>query len=230
MAKFKEKSEAIELRKNGESIKDIAKKLGVSPGSVSVWCKDVRLTTSQIKELERRSIDPNYGRRLGNSIKQRAKKERKITTLLKEGIDEIGNLTKRELFLVGVALYWAEGFKKDTQVGFANSNPGMINLYIKWLNECCGVKNEDLIMRVALNISHKNRIDDIQKYWSESTKIPLMNFRKPFFQKFKWKKTYENPDEYFGVLRVKVRRSTDFLRRILGWIEGLRLHGTNMVK
>ena len=225
MAKSKEKFEAIELRKTGESIKVIAKRLGVSPGSVSVWCNDVKLSRIQIKELERRSTDPNYGRRLINSTKQRAEKERKIAMFLKEGIGEIGNLSKRDLFLVGVALYWAEGFKKDTQVGFANSNLGMINLYLRWLYESCGVKKEDLIMRVTLNISHKKRINEVQNYWSESTNIPLQNFRKPFFQKFKWKKEYQNQNEYFGVLRIKVRRSTDFLRKVLGWIEGLKLRG-----
>lgn len=223
MAKSKQKFEAIKLRKTGESIKVIARKLDVSPGSVSVWCRNVKLSKDQIIELEKRARDPNYGKRLLNSTKQRAEKERKIKKLLEEGIREVENLSKRELFLVGIALYWAEGFKKDTQVGFANSNSGMINVYLKWLYACCGIRVQDLIPRVTLNISHKHRIDEVQKYWSESTRIPLESFRKPFFQKFMWKKIYENPNDYYGVLRIKVRRSTDFLRKIHGWIEGLRL-------
>ncbi len=223
VAKFKQKFEAIQLRKSGESIKVIAKKIGVSVGSVSLWCRDVQLSSAQLKELERRYRDPNYGKRLENSTKQRKIKEEKIDRLLKEGTGEIGHLSKRELFLVGVALYWAEGFKKDTQVGFANSNLGMIKLYLKWLQECCGVKLEDLIFRVTLNISHKDRTDAVQEYWSKSIGIPLAVFRKPFYQKFVWKKSYENPNEYYGVLRIKVRRSIDFLRKIHGWIEGLRL-------
>ena len=71
MAKFQQKSEAIQLRKTGESIKVIAKKLKVSVGSVSLWCRDVQLTPAQLKELERRYRDPNYGKRLENSTKQR---------------------------------------------------------------------------------------------------------------------------------------------------------------
>ena len=38
-----EKTEAIELRKNGISIKDIAKELGVSKSSVSLWVRHVVL-------------------------------------------------------------------------------------------------------------------------------------------------------------------------------------------
>lgn len=225
MAKSKERIKAVELRSNGESIISIAKKLNVSSASVSTWCKHVVLTQDQLRTLEKNAHDPNYGKRLQNSLKQRRQKEIKIKNLLNLGEKEIGELTKRELFLVGVALYWAEGFKKDTQVGFANSNPEMINLYLKWLCECCNVKNEDLITRVTVNISHKNRIKEIEKYWSNSTKIPIKNFRKPFYQQFKWKKIYENPNEYYGVLRIKVRKSLDFLRKIHGWIKGLGNQG-----
>lgn len=225
MAKSKEKLEAIELRKAGKSIKFIAKKLNVSVGSVSVWCKNVVLTEDQLRTLEKNACDPNYGLRLQNSQMQRRKKEQKISDLLNLGENEIGKLTKRELFLVGIALYWAEGFKKDTQVGFANSNPEMINLYLKWLYECCDVKKEDLIVRITVNISHKDRSKEIETYWSNATKIPMENFRKPFYQQFKWKKVYENPNEYYGVLRIKVRKSLDFLRKIHGWIKGLGNQG-----
>jgi len=225
VAKSKEKIEAIVLRENGESIKSIAKKLHVSVGSASVWCKDVLLTEKQLRILEKNAHDPNYGKRLQNSQNQKKQKELKIKNLLQLGESEIGEITKRELFLVGVALYWAEGFKKDTQVGFANSNAEMINLYLRWLYECCDVKMEDLIARITVNVSHKNRSDEIQCFWSKSTGIPLENFRKPFYQQFKWKKVYENPNEYYGVLRIKVRRSTDFLRKIHGWIKGLGNQG-----
>lgn len=224
MAKFREKIQARKLRGKGESIKSIARKLKVSPGTVSIWCRDVQLTQSQIRELERRGKDPNYGRRLEYTRRRRLEKEEKIKKLRQEGINEIGELTERELFLVGASLYWAEGFKKDSQAGFASSDPKMIVIILKWLKDC-GYSLNDLTLRVTVNISHIKRIDDIQKYWSEVTGISVGNFQKPFYQKFKWKKVYENPEDYHGVLRVRVRKSTDFLRKIHGWIEGLGLQG-----
>lgn len=223
MAKSLEKIKARKLRRNGESIKAIAKKLKVSPSTISSWCKDIKLSPTQIQQLEKRARDPHYGRRLEYALAQQKKRLKKIKTLKKQGIKEVGNLTKRELFLIGAALYWAEGFKKDSQAGFASSDPSMVNLFLKWLYECCGYKPKDLIFRVTVNISHKHRIDEIQDYWSKVTNISMSDFRKPFYQNVKWKKIYENPNEYFGVLRVKVRKSTDFLRKIHGWIEGLRL-------
>lgn len=221
MAKFREKIEARKFRKSGESIKKIAKKLYVSTSTVSLWCKDIKLSPSQIKELERRAHDPHYGRRLQYALDQQSKRIEKTKRLKKEGIEEIGKLSKRELFLVGVTLYWGEGFKKDNQAGFCSSDPKMIKIFLKWLFDCCGYTPQDLILRVTANISHQKRINEIQDYWSRITGIPSQEFRKPFYQTFKWKKIYENPNEYFGVLRVRVRKSTDFLRKIHGWIEGL---------
>lgn len=223
MAKFIQKNKAIKLRQTGLSIKKIAKKLDVSVGSVSVWVRDVVLTKEQIKQLSINATDPFYGKRLNYINKIKRQTDNKIIRLKKEGIKKIGHLSKRELFLIGVALYWSEGFKKDSQVGFANSDPKMINFFLKWLYDCFGYNTNDVFVRVTLNISHLKRIDEVQKYWSKEINIPISFFRKPFYQNVKWKKTYEHPNEYYGVLRIKVLKSKDFLRKIHGFIEGLRL-------
>jgi transposase-like protein len=224
MSKSVQKIEAIRLRKTGKSIKKIAKQIGVSVGSASSWCRSVKLSHGQKRLLEAHSRDPYYG---GKGVYLRKLKKRtdsKIKRLQKVGIKRIGILSKRELFLAGAVLYWAEGFKKDSQAGLASLDPAMIKFYIKWLKVCFGYQNKNLIFRVTANISHKHRIKEIEIYWSKLLDVPLSQFRKPFFQNVKWKKTYENPDEYYGVLRVKVRKSKDFLRTIYGFIEGLKLN------
>lgn len=223
MAKSREKLKAREIRKRGKSIKFIARKLKVSPGSVSLWCKDIKLTSEQIKILEQHTRDPYYGRRLSYSLRQQKEREKKTRMLINQGVEEVGRLSKRDLFMAGIALYWGEGFKKDSQAGLASMDPAIIRFFIKWLKDCFGYVNEDLIFRVTLNISHADRIEDVLKYWSGTLSIPEAYFQKPFYQKFIWKKVYENPNDYYGVLRVKVRKSTDFLRKLNGYIEGLRL-------
>jgi hypothetical protein len=223
MAKSLLKLKARKLRGEGESIKTIAKILRVSPGSVSVWCRDIQLTEEQIKTLEKNYHDPFYGNRLKNIQLQKQKRLDKIRSLREEGILNIGNLSDRELFLTGVALYWAEGFKKDSQAGFANTDPAMAKFFLKWITQVCRFTLKDLSLRVTVNIDHKERIEEIQNYWSSILNVPTDQFQKPFYQNVKWKKVYENPNEYYGVIRIKVRRSTDFLRKVHGWIEGLRL-------
>jgi len=226
MAKSGLKIKARELRSGGESIKVIAKTLSVSPSTVSYWCKDVKLSDGQIRELERRAHDPRYGKRLANSLKQQNIRIEKTNRLIKEGILEVGNLLKRELFLSGVALYWAEGFKKDNMVGFCNSDPGMIKFFLIWLKKCFNYKVGDFRLRVGLNESYRDKTEEIEEFWSELTGVPLTQFQKPFYQKIKWQKIYNNTENYHGVLRVRVRRSTDFLRKIHGFIEGLSRQGS----
>lgn len=220
VAKSKEKLLARKYRKQGKSIKFIASRLSVSPSTASVWCKDIELTQDQINQLEKQARDPMYGRRLLNVRKQQKARLMKIEQLRNMGIKEIGRMNKRELFLFGVALYWSEGFKKDNQVGFANSNPDMIKIFIKWLVDCCGIDPDNLTYRVTINRSHQHRVGEIHKYWIDVCMAQETQFQKPFYQNVVWKKQYENPNDYYGVLRVRVRKSTDFLRRIHGWIEG----------
>lgn len=224
MSKSVQKIEAIKLRGVGKSIKKIAKQLDVSVGSVSSWCRDIELSPDQKKILDINARNPYYAGRGIYLKKLKRRTDSKINRLQKIGVKKIGKLNKRELFLTGAVLYWAEGFKKDSQVGLGSLDLEMIKFYIKWLRVCFDYQNSDLIFRVTVNISHKHRIGEIEKYWSKKLDVPLDQFQKPFYQNVKWKRIYENPNEYYGVLRVKVRKSKDFLREIHGFIEGLKLN------
>lgn len=218
------RKKARQLRRKGLGIKTIAYRLGVSSSTVSLWCRDIKLTPKQLQELEKRAHDPYYGKRKEHILRQIQKKVDTIELLKRAGIKEIGKLTKRELFITGVALYWAEGFKKDSRLGFANSDPAMIKFFLKWLMQCCYVPKEAIRVRVGLNISHQKRIKAVEDYWSKITGISIRQFQMPYFQKFIWKKNYPKPEEYFGVLRIRANEQLPLFRKIHGWIEGLRIN------
>ncbi|MCS7263556.1 MAG: helix-turn-helix domain-containing protein [Armatimonadetes bacterium] len=55
MAKLAERQQARLLRKQGWSIKTIAKNLGVSRSSVSLWVRDIALTVEQREFIESRA-------------------------------------------------------------------------------------------------------------------------------------------------------------------------------
>ena len=222
MAKLKEKKEARKLRRQGKSIKEIAKRLGVSPASVHKWCQDIKLTSQQRKRLDQKAFNALQKGRKKVARNQRQKRLKEIRELRIKGIKEIGSLTKREFFLAGTALYWAEGFKKDSRLGFANSDPKMVRFFLNWLIKICEVPKKEIRLRVGLNISHKNRLRKVENYWSKITGVPLSQFQKAFFQKFKWKKEFKNPDNYFGVLRIRANHQRKLFRKIHGWIEGLK--------
>lgn len=221
MAKPQLRLQARLYRKDGDGIKTIAHRLKVSSSTVSIWCKDISLSESQIVELERRSRDPYYGQRLIHLKKLAKKRESTKKRLFNKCATEIGQLSKRDLFIAGIALYWAEGFKKDTQVGFSNSDPNLISLWINWLEKCLDIPRTQLRFRVGLNESYKNVAMTIERYWQEELGVKADQFQKPFFQKVVWKKIYDHPEQYHGVLRIRVRKSSELLTKIKGWISAL---------
>jgi len=222
MAKSAQRLEARRLRKKGFSINGIAKKTGFSKRTVSRWCNDIVLNSKQKRILWSRA-KVKFNKNFRKYCERKHQKTiDKIEGLKREGVKKIGKLNQGELFVAGVALYWAEGFKKDMRFGFANSDQAMIKFCLKWLKECLGIKNKEISLSVTANISYKEKIRKIEKYWERVMGIPKTQFTKPFFQKTKWLKEYENPDDYHGVLRIRVARSTDLLRKIKGYIEGLK--------
>ena len=213
--------QARQLRKMGESIKVIAKKLSVSVSSVSVWCRDIELSKEQVENLKKRMTDPFYGRKWTYIIERKKLFDEKVRQLKEQGKKEVGHLSKRDIFIAGIALYWGEGFKKDHLVGLATSDPGAARFFIRWLYKSFGIIKEKLVVRVTANISHKKRIHAIEQYWAKSLNISQEQFSKAYFQKTKWKKEYENKDEYHGVIRIKVRKSVNLLRKIFGYLDSL---------
>lgn len=222
MAKSVLRLKVRKLRRQGKSINEIAKLTGASKYSVSLWCRDIELSEKQKRELWNKSKANSSGKFRAYCERKRKETKEKIEKLKKKGVETIGSLSERELFVAGVLLYWAEGFKTGHQVGFANSDPDMIKFFINWLTKYCSVSKNRLKARVGLNISHKNRISEIENYWGKVTGLSESQFNKPSYKKTKWKKKFENPEKYYGVLQIRVLKSADLLREICGHIEGLR--------
>ena len=150
--------------------------------------------------------------------------------LLQKALSKVGNLSDRDFFIAGTALYWGEGFKNkhEHRLGFCNSDPDMINFYIKFLNSL-GVDKSSLVVRVSVNQNYENKINEIEEFWTEAIGISSCQFVKPFFQKINWKKKYDNGN-YYGVLRVHVKDSLDLLLRMRGWIQALKSDKISTVK
>jgi hypothetical protein len=224
MANITKKYQAQELRRKGWSISEIAQELAMhKSGSISKWCRNIILTPKQIERLVMKREAGSYkGRMIAVERKRKIRiKEEKF--LRNEGLKEIGVISNRDLFIAGIAIYWSEGYTylDGDQVGFTNSDPKMILLMLKWFEEICNVPKDRLSLSIRINQIHKNRIKDIENYWSELTDIPLLQFNKTVLIKSKAKKVYPNPESYFGTLRIIVRQGTQLRRRINGWIEGL---------
>lgn len=225
MANQLSRDEARTMRKQGRSINEIVKLLSVSKSTISYWCRDIALTPHQQRLLVKRQRSAGLIGRLKAAEMKRDVRIRKTQRESKRGAMDVGSLSERDIFTIGLALYWGEGNKSgNEECGLTNSDPAIIRAFIAWMQRVYKIPPTDLILRISINETHKNRIAAVERYWSKVTSIPLSQFTKTCIIKTRSKKTYENPEQHFGTLRVKVRRGTDLHRRVMGSIQALRSH------
>lgn len=215
--KYIEKQKALKLRKKGESIKDIAKILGVAKSSVSVWVRDIKLTKKQLSTLSSKGILKNViekrrARRLSN---EQIKRE-EIMSLA--GLD-IAKISKHELRLIGLCLYWGEGSKTNHGVAsVSNSDPMVIKVMMKFFREICLVE-ESKFRGYIHTYSHLNAKVS-EKYWSQVSGIPQCNFYKTYIKRSVSSKGKKDKLPY-GTFDIYVCDTKLFLQ-IMGQIEKIK--------
>ena len=138
---------------------------------------------------------------------------------------QIQHLAESELFVAGLAAYWAEGAKAKPwraggeSVTFINSDPDMIRLFVAWL-ELLGVSRDRLVCR--LSIHETADIQGATEYWSQLVGISASEFRKASLKRHNPATVRHNTGQtYRGCLVIYVRRSTDLYRSIAGWWAGV---------
>jgi hypothetical protein len=87
----------------------------------------------------------------------------------------------------------------------------MIRLFLLWLDKCCKIGSDRIKFRLGINEQYKDRLESITNFWIGSLGVTREKFQKPYIQKVIWKKKYEHPENYHGVLRIRVAKSTDLL-------------------
>ena len=178
MARLKDREKALILRKQEMSYSQIKKILKVSKSTLSIWLRNYPLSKQRIRELR----DQNEQRIERFRQTMREKKEKRLKETYKIQKKLILPLNKRELFLAGLFLYWGEGSKyKLDRISISNTDPSIINFFIRWVNEGLGISKKK--MRILLHLYSNMDIDKEMKWWSKILEIPLRQFTHPYIKK-----------------------------------------------
>lgn len=226
LAKIEEKAKAIELRKQGLSYKEILEKVPVAKSSLSLWLKAVGLSKKQKQGLTEKKL-AGMKRGWNTRHENRILLTEKIKNIAKS---EINRLTKKEFWLIGIALYWGEGNKEKNSrpgsgVKFSNSDSKMIEIFLKWLLDIVQEKREKIYFEIYIHQNCKNRLNEVINYWADCTGFSKDNFSRIYFKKNKINTKRKNVgNDYYGLLRVCVKSSSILQRRIEGWISGIYKH------
>ncbi|MFC8824773.1 hypothetical protein ACFT9I_05355 [Streptomyces sp. NPDC057137] len=208
---------ARELRLQGLTYDQIQVELGCSKGSISLWVRDLPKPPKRTREEASAIAKRGWAATL-----QRRERERQETK--SAAAESIGTMSDRELFLLGVGLYWAEGTKdkphaRRERVAFVNSDPGMIRIFVAWL-DLLEVPRQQHRYRVLI---HENA--DVRKaecYWADLVQASVESFGRTTLKKHNPKTIRKNTGEdYRGCLVVQVQQSADLYRRVEGWWYGI---------
>ncbi|MGW2723701.1 hypothetical protein [Streptomyces sp. NPDC001492] len=209
---------ARELRLQGWTYDQIQVELGCSKSSISLWVRDLprperRDPSEQAKLAARKRWEHELAIR--DEERQRTKSA---------ASEQIGEMSDRDLFMAGVALYWAEGSKDKSyarreNVLFVNSDPGVIQLYLAWLT-LLGVEPERLAYRVMIHVTAD--VEGAKRYWADVVGVDVCRFQKTTIKKHNPKTVRKNVgDDYRGCLVIRVAQGAELYRKIEGWWKGM---------
>lgn len=209
--------ESMSLRKQGYSYTYISEKTGISKSTLSDWLHKVEYHPNQ-------EIINIIGK--ARAASGRAKHLQKLKTIEEAKLlahSDIENLSKRDLFMVGIGLYIGEGTKTANIIRVINANPDIIKLAIRWFKEICGLQDDNFSIRI--HTYPDNNIQETLQFWSAQTGLPLLQFSKTQIDLRLDKKMFKRGKLPYGTahLTVKSNGNINFgvrlLRRILAWIE-----------
>lgn len=143
-------------------MKKVAESLGVSLDSIVYFMRKNNLKRRTLKE---------------DSVVRFAKKP--LSFKLKKVLSE----DEKSLKIIGVTLYWGEGYKsvKSAGIDLANSDVDIILQFLLFLRKICGIDEKRL--RVLLYCHANQNQKKLIEFWSRKTKISKGQFTKPYVRK-----------------------------------------------
>lgn len=196
----------------------ISKELNVAKSTLSNWLTNILFIPN--KEVLRRVGEA----KLKSALHKQKIKFENIARMKREAAKEVGKLSSRDLFMIGIGLYLGEGSKSHEEVRIVNADPIIIKLGIRWLKEFGGVRREHL--RAAVHGYPDHDINKLVNFWSKELHIPIKQFIKTQIDTRLNKSTLKRRKLPYGTVHVYVRGGGTLLwgvknlhRKIMGWIE-----------
>ena len=211
---------ARSLRSQGMLYRDIARELGVSLSSVSLWVRD-------LPNPARPHTAADVAAHM--AMMRRARWDRELARREEERQTQIGaaadavELDYSARMAVGALVYWAEGAKskpwrRSEYVAFINSDPLLIRLFLGFLREA---PVEYGVIKYRLSIHETADVPAATNFWADVVGVPAQQFLRPTLKRHRPVTVRRNTGEsYHGCLVVSVTKSARLYRYIEGTVRG----------
>jgi len=204
------------LRRLGLTYGEIQELIPVPKATLSYWCRNIKLTNSQVADIRERS---SPGSRKGIPVDKQWRRRRSIEVIRREARRFAEDHINDAFFVAGVSLYWGEGSKTRSDLSLANADPRALRFFIDWVRAYHDT-SADFVLKI--NLHADNDEPAARVYWSRSTGLCDATFYR----------TYIKPDGTghrknhlpHGVCQVRVRRCADHWHRTMEWVTVIASH------
>lgn len=166
--KVVEQQRARELRAQSWTLLEIARELGVSKSSASLWARGVNFVPKP----------RNRGHASNKPHPMAIEKQLDIQRSKQEADAFVGSVSNRDLTMFALALYAGEGSKREGSVVFANSDAVLMRIFVTWLRSAFEL--DEARMRMRLYLHADLDLDAAVEFWSDATGVPPAQFGKPY--------------------------------------------------
>lgn len=203
------KESAQKLRKKGFSLKEISEKLKISKSTASTWLAHIKLGTKAQRRLIQRRIIGQYK---SQQIKRRKRKKLQ-SQYRRKTLKELSVIKfSREFYkLTSALLFWCEGAKNQSCVEFINSDPLMIETFLRLLR--FAFELDERKFRILMHLHEYHQEEKQKEFWSKITKIPENQFTKTYWKPHTKKRKREN---YPGCIRISYY-DAHIARQLYAW-------------
>ena len=212
------KEKAIKLRNAGYSYSMINAKIGVPKATLSNWLTFIPFQPNQ-------EVLNKIGRaKLKSALYKQNLKFEDIANMKAQANKDVGLLSQRDMFMLGIGLYMGEGSKSFEQVRIVNADPTIIKTSIAWLKIFLKLNTKNF--RITIHAYPDTDIVKSIDFWSKETKLPKNQFSKAVIDNRKNKSLLNGRKLLHGTATLYIKNGgtispgvKSLHRKIMGWIE-----------
>jgi hypothetical protein len=174
---YESKGKALSLRKNGISIGEIERRLGVPRSTLSGWLRNVELSQKQKEKLTQNWKDALTRARKKAILWHNDQKKNRLLEAKNQALKTLAAIDatdKNILELALAILYMGEGTKRKTETSMGNSNPLILRFFLAAMKALYGINPKEIKCQLSLRADQNP--EKMKIFWSKELDIPINNF------------------------------------------------------
>ena len=205
--------QALQLRKRGFTLAEVAKLCEISKSTASKWFKNNATSRSVTKQNKKRAGQENAKRLKLMSKTREVERAYRYKEVLRSAETEHKHYKSSSLFVAGLMIYAAQGdLKNKHQIRLSGTDEKGHKIFIKFAIEYLGVQKKDIHFWILLYQGQSEEVS--MKRWKAATTLPYSQFYKnQYINTKKTKQTLHN-----GVGNTIIG-STVLKHKLNRWIE-----------